>query len=324
MPTGTIGVTQTAGNSTTALATTAFVTTADNLKANLASPTFTGTPTLPTGTIATTQSPGNNTTAVATTAFVTAAVPAISTNAQAIVGTSSTTAIAPSLIGAVISHPELRPLNYFTQTAVSGSGAVTAGSIAYGQREMSTSAVLSAGRASWSYGIPGANANNMSRADWRVLDFSKKIWMSGKAMVYTTTAFGSSYPGDANTSARITLGGYNSVTTGDMTLKGIGWKKIGGSAPFFTLTVHNGTSLTEVATTIAPTDNQSIDWIIYSDGAGNVTLYINGAQAATTTAGPTGTTANYANAYREQVEAAVTASAKTVMECTGGFLYIEG
>jgi hypothetical protein len=42
------------------------------LKAPLASPTFTGTPTLPTGTIATTQSAGNNTTAVATTAFVNA------------------------------------------------------------------------------------------------------------------------------------------------------------------------------------------------------------------------------------------------------------
>ena len=43
LPTGTIATTQTAGNSTTAVATTAFVTTADNLKANLASPTFTGT-----------------------------------------------------------------------------------------------------------------------------------------------------------------------------------------------------------------------------------------------------------------------------------------
>lgn len=73
LPTGTIAVTQAAGNSTTAVATTAFVTTADNLKANLASPTFTGTPTLPTGTIATTQSAGNSTTAVATTAFVTTA-----------------------------------------------------------------------------------------------------------------------------------------------------------------------------------------------------------------------------------------------------------
>lgn len=48
LPTGTIGTTQSAGNSTTALATTAFVTTADNLKANLAGPTFTGTVTIPT------------------------------------------------------------------------------------------------------------------------------------------------------------------------------------------------------------------------------------------------------------------------------------
>lgn len=44
----------------------------------LASPTFTGTPTLPTGTIATTQTAANNTTAVATTAFVTTAVAAVS------------------------------------------------------------------------------------------------------------------------------------------------------------------------------------------------------------------------------------------------------
>jgi hypothetical protein len=64
LPTGTIGVTQTAGNSTTALATTAFVTTADNLKANLASPTFTGTPAAPTA------AAGTNTTQIATTAFV--------------------------------------------------------------------------------------------------------------------------------------------------------------------------------------------------------------------------------------------------------------
>ena len=42
--------------------------------APLASPTFTGTVTIPTGTVATTQTAGNNTTAVATTAFVTDAV----------------------------------------------------------------------------------------------------------------------------------------------------------------------------------------------------------------------------------------------------------
>lgn len=46
-------------------------------KADLASPTFTGTPTLPTGTIGTTQSFGNSTTALATTAFVQAAIAAL-------------------------------------------------------------------------------------------------------------------------------------------------------------------------------------------------------------------------------------------------------
>ncbi|WP_366186307.1 DUF1566 domain-containing protein [Flavobacterium ovatum] len=49
-------------------------TAADALKANLASPTFTGTPTLPTGAIAVTQVAGNNSTAIATTAYVTDAV----------------------------------------------------------------------------------------------------------------------------------------------------------------------------------------------------------------------------------------------------------
>ena len=53
------------------------IATAVATKADLASPTFTGTPTLPTGTIATTQSFANSTTAIATTAFVQAALAAL-------------------------------------------------------------------------------------------------------------------------------------------------------------------------------------------------------------------------------------------------------
>jgi len=52
---------------------TSAIQTQMDLKAPLASPTFTGTPTLPTGTIATTQAAADSTTAVATTAFVTTA-----------------------------------------------------------------------------------------------------------------------------------------------------------------------------------------------------------------------------------------------------------
>lgn len=56
--------TPTAGDNSTKAATTAFVTTANSSKANLSSPTFTGTPTAPTATA------GTNTDQVATTAFV--------------------------------------------------------------------------------------------------------------------------------------------------------------------------------------------------------------------------------------------------------------
>jgi len=61
---------------TTQVATTAYV--VGQGYAKLASPTFTGTPSLPTGTTGVTQSAGNDTTALATTAFVTAAVAASS------------------------------------------------------------------------------------------------------------------------------------------------------------------------------------------------------------------------------------------------------
>jgi hypothetical protein len=53
------------------------IATAVATKADLASPTFTGTPTLPTGTIGVTQSFGNSATSLATTAFVQAALAAL-------------------------------------------------------------------------------------------------------------------------------------------------------------------------------------------------------------------------------------------------------
>lgn len=64
LPTGTIAVTQSAGNSTTAIATTAFVTAVDILKAPLASPVFTG------DARCVTPATSDNDTSIATTAFV--------------------------------------------------------------------------------------------------------------------------------------------------------------------------------------------------------------------------------------------------------------
>lgn len=53
------------------------ISTAISTKADLSSPTFTGSPVLPTGTTAVTQSAGNNSTAIATTAYSDAAITAV-------------------------------------------------------------------------------------------------------------------------------------------------------------------------------------------------------------------------------------------------------
>jgi hypothetical protein len=302
--------------------------------AGLNSPTFTGTPSLPTGTIGVTQTAGDNTTALATTAFVTASNPdasttvkghvELATNAEVIAGTSTTTAIVPGNAGFLLTDPRLRSLAALNGSAVQGSGTASANAgFAYG-REMYLSS-LATGRAAWLYGLVGVVGFNSSIANRNQIDFSKKVWMSGYAC-FGSTFSGTAYMGDANTMCRITLGGYSTNTTGDMTLRGIGLKKVGGVGSFVTLTVHNGTTLTDVATTVAVADGAGINWVIYSDGTGNVTLYINGTQAATTTAGPTSATASNAGCYREQVEAAATPGVRQALNigAGGGWLYLEG
>ena len=304
----------------------------DTTRAPLASPTFTGTPTLPTGTIATTQTAGNNTTAVATTAFVQQEVPAASTtaagkvelatNAEVITSTATNLAIVPASLPFAITDPRLRSMAHISFTKVSGSGAVSSGNVGMGIREMYLGS-LATGLAGFSYGWTGQVAVNMSSSDLSRVNFSKKVWMSGVAMCGATLS-GTNYIGDSNTRNRITLGGYTSDTvSGDMTVKGIGWKKDGGTSPFFTLTVHNGTTLTDVASSITQSAGKVISWMIYSDGTGNVTLYIDGVQAATTSAGPTGTTNANQATYREQVEAVATPTVRGIMECSGGAIYIE-
>lgn len=288
--------------------------------ATLSSPTFSGSPSLPTGTTAVTQSAGNSTTAVATTAFVTAAVPAFATNAQIVTGTSTTTTLAPGNAGFFLANPKLRSLAAINSTSISGSGAITANSGYTFLREAYLTA-LSVGRASYGIGIAGTAGFGGSTSNFNQINFSNKVWMSG----YTNTGNSGtpSYLGDSNTIVRVTLGGYSTATTGDMTQKGIGWKKVGGVSSFIVLTVHNGTTLTDVTTSTAVADGAAVNWQIYSDGSGNVTLYINGSQAATTSAGPTGLTTSLYSAYREQVEATVTPAVRHAIRGAGGWLYLD-
>lgn len=84
------------GDSTTKAASTAFVATSF---APLASPTFTGTPTMPTGTTATTQTANDNSTKLATTAYVDRTPGGATATAAAPTGTTSATSVMMAIGG---------------------------------------------------------------------------------------------------------------------------------------------------------------------------------------------------------------------------------
>ena len=306
---------------TTQLATTAYV--VGQGYAKLASPALTGTPTAPTATA------GTNTTQLATTAFVQQEVPAASTSAagkvelatlaEIITGTDTARVMPVSQIPVMTASPYLRSLAAMNGTSISGSGNATGASgVNTGAREAFLSST-SAGRGCFNYGLVTTTAGQpiLSTTNMAQINFSDKIVLSG------TTVFGiTGYAGNANTCIYVTLGGYTTNTTGDMTQKGFGIKRVGGTSSVIQLIAHNGTSQTSVSTSSAPGLLQSVNWTIYSDGAGNVTLYINGSQAATTSAGPTGLNTAGQSVYREQVECASGSGALHSIHSTGGWIYI--
>jgi hypothetical protein len=243
----------------------------------------------------------------------------LATLAEIITGTDTARVIPVSEIPVTTASPYLRSLMGMSLTSISGSGAVTALSgTQHGAREAYLGNTAT-GRASFALGVVGAPTAMPSfhTSNFGQINFSNKIVLSG------TTVFGiSGYAGNANTRIYVTLGGYSSATTGDMTQKGIGIKRVGGTGSAIELIVHNGTSQTSVSTSITPALAESVNWTIYSDGTGNVSLYINGSQAATTSAGPTGTNTAGNSAYREQVECPSGSGATHSIHSAGGWVYI--
>jgi hypothetical protein len=303
---------------TTQIATTAYV--VGQGYAKLASPTFTGTPTLPTGTIATTQSPGNNTTALATTAFVTAAVPAFGATADINEPLSTTKAASIANVRNMMLSPGYQLL--YLAVGVSGtalSGYYSSNGGRFKDYANSTTAN------SYGYWTLDTNASSIGYAGYtrgdnlHVHNWNKKIWMTGRCLYGVWS--NSLGIGDTNGFARINLGGKNGFQSGDIlsSLKGIGWKFAGGGTSPLVLTVSDGYAVTNVTSSFTPVAKQAFDWSMYSDGAGNVTLFVNDTQVATTTLGPTGTQAY--GLYMEGVDAIATTSAYMSISTFGTKIY---
>ena len=258
----------------------------DTSRAPLASPTFTGTPAAPTATA------GTNTTQLATTAFVQSALPVMATETQAIYGTSSTTTISPLLMRYILSNPGYQTYNSLIgnySSYVSGSGSVST----VFSNFAATQITAANGKAAF---MPNNNASYHSifsrgKAELN-MDWSKPLWFAFR-FCYSSGA----QLGDTNTVNRVTFGKTSSYF-GDLTDKGFGVKWTAGTTGAFTVMAYNGTTLSTSAssvtisnTTYFPTTTSAADFMVYSDGAGNITLYCNNVQVATTTGGPSsGTT----------------------------------
>jgi hypothetical protein len=267
------------GDITGTLSTQTDLQNALNLKSNLASPTFSGSPSLPTGTTGVTQTAGNNTTALATTAFVTAAVPGFATNAQAIASSSTTTALSPfnsrfSQLAPFVYAPATTSMTSVT----SGGGSSTMNP--YGGSIGSSSSLAG-------YVLRYASPYMRGLTTSGGISWQKPNMFSVRLVPYFAFQTASIF--------RMTLGS-NTATLNILAQKGIGIS-FGASATnvlsALVLDVHNGTTLTSVTSSFTPVLAQGFDLMVYSDGAGNVTLYANDVQVATTSAGPT--TAGAAN-----------------------------
>jgi hypothetical protein len=156
-----------------------------------------------------------------------------------------------------------------------------------------------------------AGAYSTASTSTNTIKFNKPIWISG---VYDTG--NATYQGDANTEAKCYIG-VSMLNGNDPTGAAIGWWKQGGASTPFNLMVHDGTTLTKVASATSTVNSGTpFRWLVHSDGSGNVTLYINGTSVATTALGPTGATQANTGQFTAAVKATVTAATRCLNNLT--------
>jgi hypothetical protein len=287
-------------------------------KADIASPTFTGVPAAPTA------SPGTDTTQLATTAFVTAAVPAFATFTTPEVN-STNTIVSPRVAMDYIMHPGRTEWLKFGSGATSGAGASVIGPASTRSVELvgPNAGVAGYAMAVWDTSFSGVGMFGMTRgANMLARAWNKPVWASGRGQIgfYANDV----YNGDAHSTIRVSVGGKSSVGSGPISINdpGFGWLVPGvGSALQLQVSLGNGSALTTVTSSFTPVAKQIFDWKMHSDGAGNVTLWINDDVVATTANGPTTSTPEVYNFYFEMVEQTASTATRVVWESLNSRLW---
>ena len=287
-------------------------------KADIASPALTGTPTAPTA------SPGTDSTQIATTAFVQQEVPAYATFTTPEVN-STNTIVSPRVAMDYIMHPGRTEWLKFGSGATSGTGASVGAPTSTRSVEVvgPNAGVAGYAMAVWDTSFSGAGMLGMTRgANMLARAWNKPVWASGRGQIgyYLNNV----YNGDAHSTIRVSVGGKSSVGSGPIliTEPGFGWLVPGvGSALQLQVSRGNSSALTTVTSSFTPVAKQIFDWKIHSDGAGNVTLWINDEVVATTANGPTISTPESYNFYFEMVEQTASTATRVVWESLNSRLW---
>ncbi len=254
--------------------------------------------------------PDNTVQTTAAVSFDPAAIPAFATDVEARTSTNTTTTLSPSsAIWQRMSASFLELIRGgFGYAAVGTMGTFISGGV--GSRMVLGTAGACSGRLRVFGASQVDQTASMMSTTFNYINFSKPIYCSGRAWSESTIT-------DPNVTAAWYFGKSEANGAGDLNRKGFGWEIIGNATTrYLTLVVHDGTTLTKVTSSYVVIGGFAgaviFEWDVVSDGAGNVTLYVNGASVATTALGPVGD-ANYSGTrpviWQEELRATAATSA---------------
>jgi hypothetical protein len=217
---------------------------------------------------------------LATTAFVTAAVPAFATDAQAIAGSSATTIIHPA---------DYRVAGLTTNIWAPGANGMTALTSGTGANAGSSYSILAGNLvapniSTAGYATRGFTINYQSNSVSAGYNFSTA---SGHSVRFYAGAFASTITG---VKVRGVFGRQQSTITtpAPLSARGYGWEW-DWSTRTLNIIAHNGTTLTTTPVTWNPVGFRTYEMTATSDGAGTISLYVDGVLLGTSSGGPTGT-----------------------------------
>jgi hypothetical protein len=227
-----------------------------------------------------------------------AGVPAFATTEQAALNTSATTLISPANFRVAglttnVWAPGVSGLSLST----AGTGANASSTITALNGRLLAPNVLTAGYASRGFNLftPSNSAGssyNFGTASGHSIRVYTGAWATTAVGVKMRSVFG--------------RGGAGLPTPATLAVRGYGWE-FNFATKVMSIIAHNGTTLTTTAVTWVPVTSRTYEITATSDGAGTISLYVDGTLLGTSTGGPT-TSASLQLWWQTEIQNEVTAT----------------